>query len=1641
MTGSSLRKRPTAPRRRRRLRVELCEARILLASDLAAATFPGWSAPIVISTNAGDNVDDSPITVNDNVFFDFGWGNFGNTSTGGTYRVEAFLDNVLIAVNSAIPDTLPNSGFFFTDVAVGTLLPGNHTVELRLDTNNEIAEDNEDNNIFSRTFEVQAIGTEDFGDAPSSAQSGFASSYPVTLANNGARHTPLTGFQLGAAIDVEPDGQPSVDADGDDASLLDDEDGVSFAGSPSIGSMTTVEVTLTNTAGVANPYLDAWIDFNRDGDWNDAGELIHSGLISSGTNSISFAVPTFAAAGETFSRFRLHDGTSGLAPTGLAGEGEVEDHRLTLTRPGVWLDQGPHGTINGQLEFGTPPDRRVTGAIHTVLAHPTNPDILYIGSVNGGIWKTTNATASIPDWTTNTDFLDSLSIGAMAFDPTDPSFNTIVAGTARYSSFGGLGGERGPIYRTTNGGNTWTRLPSAGLLTFGENISGIAARGNTIVVTSSGNAGGIFRSTDGGATFTPISDSDFVSPNDNFTDLVVDQSDPTGQRLYAAAESTGGTNTPGGIYRSDNFGVNWVKITGPAIHARQNALLTSSNNIEMSVHPVTGRLYVAVLIGGQPQGVFHTNTGTSVTPIWTEMDVPVLPQGAGVAITGATNATSIEITSNNHGLSSGNFVVVNGVQGNTAANGFFQVTVTGPNTFLLNGSSGNGPYTGGGTWTQVTGPSPTPKTIEETGAQGRIHFSIRVHPIDEDILFIGGDRQDHPNAIGDNTFGGAIFRGDASITRDPTVAPSPQWDHATHDVVALDPNGGTANGTAPHADSREIVFDANGNLIEVDDGGVFRLTSPLDNTGDWFSLAGTLSVVEFHDVAYDSLSNVILGGTQDNGTHIQISEGNQVWDFLQGGDGGDVSIDNVTLAGSNQSIRYTSFQFLNGFTRRVFDQFNNPISVTAPALTLVAGATPIIAGQNTQFKTPVELNAIDPTRMIIGGASNLWESQDQGDTVSNVSSSIGVNRPGAVAYGGISGGVANEDVLYVGSGNDVFVRTAGIGAPSQAASYPGTGSVLDIALDTANWMTSFVIDSNSVYTSNDSGATWTDITGNLMSLAGERLRTIEFIPGSAGALVVGGSLGVFTTLITNLGSWTEVGNNLPNAVVHELIYDETDDVLVAGTLGRGAWTLPNSSLVLAGLPAPNVIPSGTSVNAGAANASGINTLTLEFDQAVTATGNTALRLFNHTTDQLIDLTAASLSGQGTTNLTWDLSGISALLPSGRYTAELLASEVSGLGGNLSATFATELHVLHGDLNGDGVTDAADFAVVGANFDPLPGTPFRDGDADGNGRVEALDFPIVGANFSPLGLAPLPLEFGDAPETGFAFFATTLANDGARHVLSGPRLGAAADAEPDGQPHPTANGDGADGDGISGIALVAGQTSTFNLTATVTGTAALNAWIDFNQDGDWDDFGEQVFDDQPVVNGTQSLTLTVPPNAAIGDVFSRFRISESAGYSHSGLAASGEVEDHLLTITATPTLDGPGGAPGEPAFSPQFVVAQQQFLQEIPPQIATPSPIEHSDAGQENYFDEYGYGVAPPELSSNYTDPASLWDEAIEQYLTGQSEFAEIESYGNEGGGPFNNENDLVSDSRLASMLETLVSESPRDLQTLDEQLTYDNWYY
>ncbi len=103
-------------------------------------------------------------------------------------------------------------------------------------------------------------------------------------------------------------------------------------------------------------------------------------------------------------------------------------------------------------------------------------------------------------------------------------------------------------------------------------------------------------------------------------------------------------------------------------------------------------------VGGKTALVTDGFTRPADTTAYTAKDAV---SAATLAVAGATNASPIVITCNNHGLVTGDAVTIASVGGNTAANGDFLVTRITANTFSLDGSTGNGAYTSGGAITRL----------------------------------------------------------------------------------------------------------------------------------------------------------------------------------------------------------------------------------------------------------------------------------------------------------------------------------------------------------------------------------------------------------------------------------------------------------------------------------------------------------------------------------------------------------------------------------------------------------------------------------------------------------------------------------------------------------------------------------------------------------------------------------------------------------------------------------------------------------------------------------------------------------------------------------------------------------------------------
>ena len=133
------------------------------------------------------------------------------------------------------------------------------------------------------------------------------------------------------------------------------------------------------------------------------------------------------------------------------------------------------------------------GRIRAIVIHPTNPATMWLASASGGIWKTTDSGST---WFPLDDFMSSLFLSTLIIDPTNA--NILYAGTGEYFGVGPGAG----IFKTADGGTTWTQIPSTANFNFSYvNRLAISPNGTTLLAATST---GFWRSTDSGVTWTQV---------------------------------------------------------------------------------------------------------------------------------------------------------------------------------------------------------------------------------------------------------------------------------------------------------------------------------------------------------------------------------------------------------------------------------------------------------------------------------------------------------------------------------------------------------------------------------------------------------------------------------------------------------------------------------------------------------------------------------------------------------------------------------------------------------------------------------------------------------------------------------------------------------------------------------------------------------------------------------------------------------------------------------------------------------------------------------------------------------------------------------------------------------------------------------
>jgi hypothetical protein len=274
---------------------------------------------------------------------------------------------------------------------------------------------------------------------------------------------------------------------------------------------------------------------------------------------------------------------------------------------------------------------RFAGRVISIAVDPSDAGHWLIGAATGGIWETRDSGLS---WTPKTEDLPHMSIGALAFAPSNP--NIIYAGTGEggfdRDNYTGIG-----VLKSVDGGSTWVLL---GASTFARAAIGALrvhpTDPNTVMAISFRGTGGryseqvpspppfgVFRSTNGGTTWARTLSGDATS-------LVVDPTSFNSQ--YAAI---GNANRPAfapnqpsednGLYRSMDGGQTWALITGP-----WTTMAVTTGLIRLAVAPSNPNVLYATIenprlpggSGGLQQGLlglFRTDNAWAGTPTWIQV--------------------------------------------------------------------------------------------------------------------------------------------------------------------------------------------------------------------------------------------------------------------------------------------------------------------------------------------------------------------------------------------------------------------------------------------------------------------------------------------------------------------------------------------------------------------------------------------------------------------------------------------------------------------------------------------------------------------------------------------------------------------------------------------------------------------------------------------------------------------------------------------------------------------------------------------------------------------------------------------------------------------------------------------------------------
>ncbi|HMV82584.1 MAG TPA: hypothetical protein PLD20_08940 [Blastocatellia bacterium] len=458
-----------------------------------------------------------------------------------------------------------------------------------------------------------------------------------------------------------------------------------------------------------------------------------------------------------------------------------------------WQPLGPQPISNGNT--GTP-QRPVSGRATAIALHPnyngTTNQTLYLGTAQGGIWRTTDNGAN---WTPIADGEASLAIGSLAIDPTNP--NVIYAGTGEGNASGDCYYGAG-LLKSTDGGNNW-RLISGPLSAIAPQVpafQGVAIMrvgidpSNTQTIylctrtaTTYGPSGGggitgyaagqrgVWKSTDGGETWRFL---DVAGNNTVVTanDLIFDPQNSS--VIYAALNGRG-------IYRSRNGGDTWQLLAGGLPSANVGRI---DLTLGPPIAPSTFATYYAAIANGDGiNGIFRsTDNGENwqATPTnppnigqagynWT---FSVDPSDANVMYLGAVNF----YRSLDGGATWTTQVNGTGDGGVHVDQHDSTVSRANPNIFFLAND--------GGIWRTDNAKAATIPWVNLNQTLNTVQFQgVAMHPTNPDFL-VGGTQDNGTNRFTGTAAWTRIFGGDGGFALVDQSKPNIVWQSTQNNAAA-----------------------------------------------------------------------------------------------------------------------------------------------------------------------------------------------------------------------------------------------------------------------------------------------------------------------------------------------------------------------------------------------------------------------------------------------------------------------------------------------------------------------------------------------------------------------------------------------------------------------------------------------------------------------------------------------------------------------------------------------------------------------------------------------------------------------------------------------------------------------------------------